>query len=163
MARKTSLELVKLKRTNRTTKHVMKGSQKDNAVRFSQRDNIAFRHVTQKELMNTWYRPAEYESFKKDCERTVHKFRDARGDITRLDPVKICLRGLEQQLTRESIVTRRIAISSTIQMVLQEQLYQKTTGQSNPDRVREICRVMSASARRRATTVAAFDAKLCRF
>jgi hypothetical protein len=163
ITRKSSLALVKVKKTNRTAKHGMKRckARGDKRVRFAEGNDVAFRHVTQEELLKTWCRPREYESFKKDCQHTAMEYRRAQGDITRLNPAKVCLRGLEQQLTRTSIMTRRMTIASTIHMVLHEQLSQKATGQSNPERVREVAKVMSESARMRAFAVAAFDAKLC--
>jgi hypothetical protein len=163
IARKSSLGLVKVKKTNQTTKHGMKRciARKKNCVRFANGNDVAFRHVTHEELMTTWYQPREYESFKKDCQRTAIEFRGAQGDITRLNPDKFCLRGLETQITRASIATRRMTIASSIHMVLHEQLSQRATGQSNPERIRQVFEVMSKSARMRAFTMAAFDAKLC--
>ncbi|CAB9525244.1 expressed unknown protein [Seminavis robusta] len=120
MTRKNSLGLVKVRKANRAAKHSVKRSEAK-AVRFSKTPEVAFRHVTQDELQKTWYKPQEYDAFKEDCKRTAAYYRNAQGDITRLDPVKVCLRGLEQNLTRISIMSRRITITSSVNMVLHEQ------------------------------------------
>ena len=101
-----------------------------------------------------WYSDRDYDSFKLDCKRTARDYAVAGGDVTRLDPMKVCLRGLEQNLTRASIMTRMMTITTSIRVVLGEQKDQQRMG--------EIARVVSEAARNRAITVASFDAKLAK-
>lgn len=126
------------------------------AVRFSRRADVAFRHVTREELGRTWYRSRDYDSFKSDCKKTAREYAAAGGDITQLDPMKVCLRGLEQSLTRNLAMRRRMFITSCTTMVLRLQKSQ------SPESLREMCKVVSQSAADRAVTVAGFDEKLAR-
>jgi len=166
--RKTSLGLIKVRKSSigwkKPSEHSLPTGVKTarKGVRFAQHEEVAFRHVTQDELEKTWYQKADFDSFKGDCVQTAREYNYVAGDVTRLDPSKVCLRGLEQQLTRNSMLTRKITISSTIKMVVREQLCQKSMGYSNPEKVGELSRALSQGARDRAVTVADFDAKLCR-
>lgn len=127
-------------------------------VRFSADNDVAFRHVTQDELDQLWYQRHEFQTFKEDCRRTAREYQIALGDVASLDHSKVCLRGLEHQLTRTSILTRRMTISMAIASVLDAQ---KTTGKQHPERLGEVSKAVSEASIRRAITVAAFDAKLC--
>jgi hypothetical protein len=158
--RKPSLSLVKVRKNSspwKTRKSQRLGKPTRKTVRFSNNEEVAFRHVTREELGKVWYHPQDYDAFKIDCNQTAREYIRAGGDVTRLDPMKVCLRGLEQNLTRNSAITRRMFISSCIHFVLHQQ---KT--HSDPEKLREVSRVVSESARNRAITVASFDEKLCR-
>lgn len=130
------------------------------SVRFAADNELAFRHVTQGELDQTWYQHHEFQSFKDDCRRTAWVFQRALGDVANLDKSKVCLRGLENQLTRTSILTRRMTISMAVASVLDAQ---KITGKTNPERLGEISKTFSESSTRRAISMAAQDALLCEF
>lgn len=165
MTRKSSLGLVKVRKSSigwkKSKQPEATNRVERKTVRFAPKEEVAFRHVTQDELQKTWYQQQDFDSFKQDCRKTAQEYAKAQGDVTRLDPRKVCLRGLEQHLTRVSFMNRKTTIASSIKMVLHEQLSQKNMGYSNPERVGEVSRVMSQAALNRAITVAAFDAKLC--
>ena len=137
-----------------------KSTKGQKSVRFATHNELAFRHVTQEELDQAWYQQHELQSFKDDCLRTTRVFQRARGDVSRFDSSKVCLRGLESQLTRTSNLTRRMTISMTIASVLDAQ---KFTGTPNPERLWQASRTFSESSARRAINMAAQDALQCEF
>ena len=154
MTRKPSIGLVKVRKTVKAQRKTKTTRPERRTVRFASKEEVAFRHVTREELTKVWYSDRDYDSFKLDCKRTARDYAVAGGDVTRLDPMKVCLRGLEQNLTRASILTRKMTITTSIRVVLGEQKDQKRMG--------EIARVVSEAARNRAITVASFDAKLAK-
>ena len=163
------LGLVKVARKSKNSLGVKEASKlarkvqsqkKRKSVRFAVDNELAFRHVTQDELDQTWYQNHEFQSFKDDCRRTARVFQRALGDIAHMDQSKVCLRGLENQLTRTSILTRRMTISMAVASVLNAQ---KVAGKTNPERLGEISKTFSESSARRAINIAAQDALLCEF
>lgn len=137
-------------------------SRKSKRVRFSSKDNVATRHATLADLKASWCSQVEFEGFKKECRKTAQLYAKVEGDITRIDPDKVCLRGLETHLTRESMMRRRLTIVNSIRAVLNEHRTQKALGKEDPNRLKEISSALSAFAIKRAEHMADFDAKLCK-
>jgi hypothetical protein len=135
---------------------------KNKRVRFAPKEQVAFRHVTQQELKATWYQQDEFEDFKQECRKTARVYSKVQGDITQINPDKVCLRGLEQHLSRDLIASRKMTIINSIRMVLNEQKCQRSKGAANPFKLEEVSSTWSQYARTRAMTMADFDAKLCK-
>ena len=156
-ATRKSIGFVKVRRAVKGRKTTVSSRQTKKTVRFSKDNEVAFRHVTNEELGRIWYSRMEYNSFKSDCKKTANEYVSAGGDITRLNPT-VCIRGLEQSLTSTSIQLRRLTIASYVSVVIHHQKHER-----DPEKLRDVCRVVSQAALNRARTVAAFDAKLCQF
>jgi hypothetical protein len=100
-------------------------------VRFADTPQICDCHHTDDDLHNAWYTCYDYGRFKIDCAFTLKTFSVLKGDTSRLDPTKISIRGLEDQLARRLSPLKKQRRVKLVQMVLRQQKWNRVTGNTS--------------------------------
>jgi len=118
---------VKVDRQSKASKFDRKSTK---AVRFAPaaENTVAFRPAyDQEELRHAWYRPVEYLDFERSRRETIVAVQKVvnDGNMIGLDPSEHCITGLEDQLTRDQIVFRRLKAIHYTRLVLEQQKQQK--------------------------------------
>jgi hypothetical protein len=105
---------------------------------------------TEKDVENSWYRDSEYIGFELERRRTVHAFNHANGELAMLDSMELTVAGLEQQLSRQQMISRKMQIRQHCELVLQTQHFQRCIGNYDPDAIRTISELFSKQSSKRA-------------
>ena len=128
-------------------------------VSFSGSNRVTILEVLKAERQHSWYNDSEYKNFQVDRVQTIRALREAKGDLSALDPQRQCIRGLEMQATPEIFRFRANGIKSTIQRVLQQQKVQREFGLKDDVSLGLVSVVYSKPARDLATALAAIDSQ----
>ena len=115
-------------------------------------------HVTKEDDQRAWYNAAEYHSFKDECRQVLRNVDAVKGDLTKIDCNKYCLRGLEDQVIPRDYHMRRKRKRFLIQMVLGQQDLHRQMGISNPQKLHTICELYAKKSKDWALELAALDA-----
>jgi hypothetical protein len=105
---------------------------------------------TSKDVENAWYRDSEYMGFELERRRTVHAFNHVNGELALLNPTEFTVAGLEQQLSRQQMISRKIQIRQHCELVLQTQHFQRCIGNHDPEAIRSISELFSKQSSKRA-------------
>jgi len=98
-----------------------------------------------------WYTPKDYAKFERDLIDTLRAVKQVNGDLTKMDPAKYSIKGLEQQLTRQSATIRKEHLWRCKRVVLGEQYYQKYWYKMiDPYYLRAVSQVYSKQAKQKA-------------
>ena len=98
----------------------------------------------------TWYEPKEYAQFESERRETIRAIQSARGDLTLLDPNVYCVRGLEHQLSKKQVLSRKYKSMQYVRALLDHQLLQKQAGRTDPESLHMVSRFFSRQASERA-------------
>jgi hypothetical protein len=107
-------------------------------VRFADTPQTCDCHHTHEDLQNAWYTCYDYGRFKMECAFTLKTFNVLKGDTSRLDPTKISMRGLEDQLVRKISQWKKQRRVTLVQMVLRQQVWNRVTGNADTSGLCEI-------------------------
>jgi hypothetical protein len=138
--------------------HVAKRRKTKKSVQFGETNQGPSWHVTKTDNQRAWYYGAEYNSFKDECREALRNVDAVKGDLTKIDGNKYCLRGLEDQVIPRVYHLRRKRKRSLIQMVLRQQNLHRQMGISNPQKLHTICELYSKQSKDWALELAALDA-----
>lgn len=100
-------------------------------VRFAcegKASSVSFRPICREEVRELWIQPYEYGNFERSRRNTIAAFREAKGILSSLDPREHCLLGLEDQLSRKQIFTRRFTTKQYIRLVLEQEHLERRLG-----------------------------------
>lgn len=124
---------------------------KKKSVSFSSFANVTVRQITREELNDSWYSSDEYkdiEEGRKQCIETVK--RSLLGHAAPPDPSEFCIHGLEQHLSNNQVMERKLKNSQYRRLLLEEQQIQKLCGVSDPQALQNLSVLFSQQAIRRA-------------
>jgi hypothetical protein len=131
------------------------------SVRIAENHNtVLFRHVLDSELKQAWYQSKDYNDFQRDSRGTLDAFHMAQGQLCRLDPQYYCLRGLEAHVSAGVLEQRQSRIRTNVQVVLDQQQFQRFHGIKDPDMVANVSRMFSKNSRQHALSMGALDNSL---
>jgi hypothetical protein len=109
-------------------------------VRFNSSAIVVQRAVTNDDLKQSWYHASDYDSFDHERRETISAL---YRDLESLDTTKYCLAGLEQNLTKRQVMRRKRLTMQCRRAVLELQLYQKISGNSDPESLKKASRMFS--------------------
>lgn len=138
--------------------HVAKRRKTKKSVQFGATTQGPSWHVTKEDDQRAWYYAAEYHSFKDECRQALKNVDAVKGDLTKIDCNKYCLRGLEDQISPRVYHIRRKRKRFLIQMVLGQQDLHRQMGMSNPQKLHTICELYSKQSKDWALELATLDA-----
>jgi hypothetical protein len=81
------------------------------SVTFAPKVSVVSIVTTPADLSNAWYGRDEYRQFEASRRRTISEIGSANGNLSLLDPAEHCVLGLEEQLSREQVLVRRLKTS----------------------------------------------------
>lgn len=98
----------------------------------------------------TWYKAKDYANFSRETKQTLDAVDRVRCDLSALNPDMYCIQGLESQLTRQQSVERKLHLTRSKRAILEHQQYQRYSGVSDPDSLRNVSQVFSEQSIKRA-------------
>lgn len=98
----------------------------------------------------TWYQPVEYAQFNRDRRATIDAIQSVHGDVSILDPQVHCVRGLEHQLSKKQVLSRKLKSMRYVRTLLDEQFVQKLSGNEDPESLQILSTIFSKQASQRA-------------
>mmetsp|Transcript_10300 Transcript_10300/g.14777 ORF Transcript_10300/g.14777 Transcript_10300/m.14777 type:complete len:292 (+) Transcript_10300:48-923(+) len=112
--------------------------------RVRARPSLHINEYTEEEHFNSWYRPEEYQSIKKNIVLTVKLAKrgllyneDDSSNDNEISPPSMTMRGLEHR-TRTGHLVRETNKAGALLTVLNEQLKQRKSGQSDDEAIRQV-------------------------
>jgi hypothetical protein len=138
--------------------HVVKRRKTKKSVHFGATTQGPSWHATKNDDQRAWYYGAEYNGFKDECREVLRNVDAVKGDLTKIDGNKYCIRGLEDQVVPRVYHQRRKRKKCIIQMVLRQQDLHRQMGISNPQKLHTICELYSKQSKAWALELAALDA-----
>lgn len=99
-----------------------------------------------KDTTISWYQAQDYTSFERERRETIVALQRVQQLESKLDPEQYSLRGLEQKLTRQQIMERKLKSLQCKRAVLEQQDIQKSLGYFNPELLEETSRMYSKDA-----------------
>lgn len=92
-------------------------------VRFADPETTAVSYTDWdfRDVRNSWYREADYGHFERDTRHSVLAVRRVRGDLRRLDPGRHTVTGLEKNLSRRQVLSRKLKTVRHVRTVLDRQ------------------------------------------
>lgn len=119
-------------------------------VKFASKVKSFRRTISKKDSKCLWYKQDDYTSFEQGIRDTLRALSEVKGDLSKLNPAKYCVQGLEQQLTRRQAVRRRMHTMQRTQAILHQQNYQRYYGINDPDALKSVSRLFSQQETKRA-------------
>jgi hypothetical protein len=108
-------------------------------VRFAPTATVNTRSVTQDDLDNSWYTDEQYISFERENREIVAFVCQAGGDVSKLDPEKYSVIGLEHYIEgRKQMMARRLKTMQHSAMVLEMYDVLRCNGIVDPEVVRKV-------------------------
>jgi hypothetical protein len=138
--------------------HVAKRRRTKKSVQFGATTQGPSWQVTKEDAQRAWYDGAEYDNFTDECREALRNLDAVKGDLTKMDGNKYCIRGLEDQIATRIYQLRRKRKRSLSQMVLRQQDLHRQMGISNPQKLHTICELYSKQSKDWALELAALDA-----
>jgi hypothetical protein len=126
-------------RKKKFTKKILPIKRRRN-VRFNSTTVVVRRAVTNEDLEQSWYHASDYDSFDHERRETISAL---YRDLESLDTTKYCLAGLEQHLTKHQVMKRKLLTMQCRRAVLEVQLYQRISGNSDPESLKKASRLFS--------------------
>jgi ribosome-associated translation inhibitor RaiA len=116
-------------------------------------------HHAHEDLHNAWYTYNDYGRFKIECAITLKTFSVLKGDTSRLDPTKISIRGLEDQLDRRISRLKKQRRVTLVETILRQQAWNRETGFANSSCLCEISERFSKDGKAHALSLGNRDRK----
>jgi len=139
-----------------STKRIRRQSSK--SVRFAQTEQVSYRHLSKEDLANAWYKPTDWQGFKKECRETVSAIIKANGDLSCMDHGMYCIHGLERLLDCFFRQSRSSSRQRTIvRQVILVQQWQREKGVEDQAALKNAYLKLSRKHRTRAIRRASFD------
>ena len=103
--------------------------------------------MSEDEINDTWYSRSDYQSFRQDCYMTIDMATAAREAGKRLSGSKVfCERGLEHMIDEERSRLRRERVQEGVEVVLDEQEFQRNQRMDLPEIIAEMYNDISSQA-----------------
>jgi len=121
---------------------------------------VSLIHFNKNDLEKMWYNQKDYDEFEQKRRITIEAVRKyaAKCDAaTSLDPTEHCVTGLEQHISSQQIICRKIKAKQYARVVLEQQCRQRRFGISDPVSTSAISEMFSRQAGTRAHLRAVID------
>lgn len=126
------------------------GKKRRRKVQFAKTASVKRLMIRKEQRSAMWYKPQDYVSFEQDVRQTLAVMDQSQGNLTTLNPDQFCLQGLEHQLTRQQVITRKLHAMRLTRAILEQQHFQRQAGSRDPATLRAVSLMFSEPASQRA-------------
>lgn len=122
------------------------------------RNTINHHDYSTEDIQRSWLGDDEYQAIRAENKATILTIKSANCSLGELDASKICLRGLEEQVSIVIFRACRTRQKKFVERILKRQFIQRKMGISEPDAIGSLSFAMSKNDRSRALKAASIDA-----
>lgn len=128
-------------------------------VRFVEEENdLHYCFYDEDDKFSAWMQESDFSSIKQGNKETLIAILRSCGEMAKIDPSEVCLRGHEAHLEMYFFKAKRDMHKTVIRRVLLDQHEQRSTGVTDPEMLSKVYGYLSQNATRRALELAFVDA-----